>query len=44
MLRAGRTRRPVVELSVEQRGAPVQIFSTMGLEQMDVDFQNMFDG
>ena len=32
-----------VELNVEQRSVPVQIFSNMGLEQMDVDFQNMFE-
>jgi ATP-dependent HslUV protease ATP-binding subunit HslU len=43
MLRAGELEDRQVELSVEQRGAPVQIFSNMGLEQMDVDFQNMFE-
>src|SRR5207248_5537033 len=32
-----------VELSIEQRAVPVQIFSNMGLENMDVDFQNMFE-
>src|SRR5262249_51886908 len=31
-----------VELNVEQRAVPVQIFSNLGMEQMDVDFQNMF--
>src|SRR5262249_15977758 len=30
-------------LRVEQRAVPVQIFANMGLEQMDVDFQNMFE-
>src|SRR4029077_17679954 len=30
----------MVELNVEQRALPVQIFSNMGMEQMDVDFQN----
>ena len=28
---------------LEQRQAPVQVFSNMGMEQMDVDFQNMFE-
>jgi ATP-dependent HslUV protease ATP-binding subunit HslU len=32
-----------VELSVEQRAVPVQIFSNLGMENMDVDFQNMFE-
>lgn len=43
MLRAGELEDRQVELSIEQRGSPVQIFSNMGLEQMDVDFQNMFE-
>jgi ATP-dependent HslUV protease ATP-binding subunit HslU len=43
MLRAGELEDRQVELTVEQRGIPVQIFSNMGLEQMDVDFQNMFE-
>jgi ATP-dependent HslUV protease ATP-binding subunit HslU len=43
MLQAGELEDRQVELSVEQRGVPVQIFSNMGLEQMDVDFQNMFE-
>ena len=43
MLQAGELEDRQVELSVEQRGIPVQIFSNMGLEQMDVDFQNMFE-
>jgi ATP-dependent HslUV protease ATP-binding subunit HslU len=32
-----------VELTVEQRAVPVQIFSNLGMEQMDVDFQSMFE-
>jgi ATP-dependent HslUV protease ATP-binding subunit HslU len=32
-----------VELTVEQKAVPVQIFSNLGMEQMDVDFQNMFE-
>jgi ATP-dependent HslUV protease ATP-binding subunit HslU len=43
MLRAGSLEDKVVELSLPQRRAPVQVFSNMGLEQMDVDFQQMFD-
>jgi ATP-dependent HslUV protease ATP-binding subunit HslU len=43
MLRAGELEDRQVELNVEQRATPVQIFSNMGLEQMDVDFQNMFE-
>ncbi len=43
MLRANALEDRLVELNVEQRGVPVQIFSNMGLEQMDVDFQNMFE-
>jgi ATP-dependent HslUV protease ATP-binding subunit HslU len=43
MLRAGELEERQVELNIEQRSVPVQIFSNMGLEQMDVDFQNMFE-
>lgn len=43
MLRAGELEDRQVELNIEQRGIPVQVFSNMGLEQMDVDFQNMFE-
>jgi ATP-dependent HslUV protease ATP-binding subunit HslU len=32
-----------VELSVEQKMVPVQIFSNLGMENMDVDMQNMFE-
>ena len=32
-----------VEINVEQRAVPVQIFSNLGMENMDVDFQNMFE-
>ena len=32
-----------VELNVEQKQVPVQIFSNLGMEQMDVDFQSMFE-
>jgi ATP-dependent HslUV protease ATP-binding subunit HslU len=32
-----------VDLDVEQKAVPVQIFSNLGMEQMDVDFQSMFE-
>ena len=43
MLRNGELEDRSVELSVEQRSLPVQVISNMGLEQMDVDFQSMFE-
>jgi ATP-dependent HslUV protease ATP-binding subunit HslU len=43
MLVAGALEDHKVELTIEQRQMPVQIFSNMGMEQMDVDFQNMFE-
>lgn len=42
-LRAGELEDREVELTVEQRNTPVQIFSNMGMEQMDVDLQGMFE-
>jgi ATP-dependent HslUV protease ATP-binding subunit HslU len=42
-LEAGELEERNVELNVEQRQVPVQIFSNLGMEQMDVDFQNMFE-
>jgi len=42
-LEAGELEDRDVELSVEHRAIPVQIFSNIGMEQMDVDFQNMFE-
>ncbi len=42
-LAAGELEDRLVELSVEQKLVPVQIFSNMGMENMDVDFQNMFE-
>ena len=32
-----------VEISLEQRQSPVQVFSNMGVEQMDVNLQNMME-
>ncbi len=42
-LEAGELEDRQVELTVEQKAVPVQIFSNLGMENMDVDFQNMFD-
>src|SRR5262245_40971135 len=42
-LEAGELEDRVVELTVEQKATPVQIFSNMGMENMDVDLQGMFD-
>jgi ATP-dependent HslUV protease ATP-binding subunit HslU len=42
-LEAGELEDRTVELNVEQKAVPVQIFSNLGMEQMDVDFQNMFE-
>lgn len=42
-LQAGELDERQVELTVEQRAVPVQIFSNLGMENMDVDFQNMFE-
>jgi ATP-dependent HslUV protease ATP-binding subunit HslU len=42
-LRAGDMEDQTVEISVEQRTAPVQIFSNMGMEQMDMDLQGMLE-
>ena len=42
-LDAGDLEDRTIELSVEQKAVPVQIFSNMGMENMDVDLQGMFD-
>jgi ATP-dependent HslUV protease ATP-binding subunit HslU len=42
-LEAGELEDRTVELNVEQKAVPVQIFSNLGMEQMDVDFQSMFE-
>jgi ATP-dependent HslUV protease ATP-binding subunit HslU len=42
-LEAGELEDKPVELAVEQKMVPVQILSNMGLENMDVDLQNMFE-
>ncbi|MCA8986858.1 MAG: ATP-dependent protease ATPase subunit HslU [Planctomycetaceae bacterium] len=43
MLKAGTLEDREVEIRVEQRSAPVQVFSNMGLEQMDMNMQDMFE-
>ncbi|OAI54683.1 ATP-dependent protease [Planctomycetaceae bacterium SCGC AG-212-F19] len=42
-LDAGELEDRTVELSLEHKAVPVQIFSNLGMEQMDVDFQSMFE-
>jgi len=42
-LEAGDFEDRLVELNIEQKAVPVQIFSNLGMEQMDVDFQSMFE-
>ena len=42
-LQAGELDERMVELAVEDRTVPVQIFSAIGMEQMDVDFKDMFE-
>jgi len=42
-LEAGELEDKQVELNVEQKTVPVQIFSNLGMENMDVDFQSMFE-
>lgn len=43
MLRDGKLEERMVELSVEQRSSPVQVFTNMGMEQMDMDLQGMLE-
>jgi len=43
MLEAGELEDRMIELAVETKTVPVQIFSNMGMENMDVDLQNMFE-
>jgi ATP-dependent HslUV protease ATP-binding subunit HslU len=42
-LDAGELEDRPVELNIEQKAVPVHVFSNMGLEQMDTDFQQMFE-
>ncbi|GAB5442903.1 MAG: HslU--HslV peptidase ATPase subunit [Fuerstiella sp.] len=43
MLRDGKLEDRMVELTVEQRSSPVQVFTNMGMESMDMDLQGMLD-
>lgn len=43
MLRKGQLEEREVELKVEQRGSSMPMFSNAGMEQMEMDVQNMFD-
>jgi len=43
MLRAGKLEDRAVELTIEQRTGPVQVFSNMGMEHMDMEIQSMFE-
>lgn len=43
MLRDGKLDERTVELSVEQKTATVQMFSGLGMDQMDPSMQNVFD-
>jgi ATP-dependent HslUV protease ATP-binding subunit HslU len=42
-LEAGEMEERMVELNIEQKHVPVQILGSIGMEQMDVDLQNMFE-
>ena len=42
-LEAGELEEKMVELTTDQKAVPVQIFSNLGMEQMDVDFQSMME-
>lgn len=42
-LEAGELEDKTVELSVDQKTVPVQVFSNVGMEQMDMDLQSMFE-
>ncbi len=42
-LEAGELEDRLVELNVEQKTTPMQIFTNLGMEQMDIDMQGMFE-
>ncbi len=42
-LEAGDLEDRMVELNIEQRAVPMQVFTNLGMEQMDVDLQSMFE-
>ncbi len=43
MLRDGKLEERMVEMSIEQKQSPVQVFTNMGMEQMDMDLQSMLE-
>ena len=43
MLRDGKLEDRMVELSIEKSSSPVQVFTNMGMESMDMDLQGMLD-
>lgn len=43
MLAAGSLEEKEVEISIDQKNSPVQVFSNMGMDQVDVDLQGMFE-
>ena len=43
MLAAGKLEDRMIELDIEQRQNPVQMFSNMGMDQMDMDMQGMLE-
>ncbi len=42
-LEAGELEEKMVTLDIEQKVVPVQVFSSMGMDNMDMDIQNMFE-
>ncbi len=43
MLSKGDLEEKEVEISIDQKSSPVQVFSNMGMDQMDVDLQGMLE-
>ncbi|MFH1300851.1 MAG: ATP-dependent protease ATPase subunit HslU [Planctomycetota bacterium] len=43
MLSTGDLEEKEVEISIDQKSSPVQVFSNMGMDQMDVDLQGMLE-
>lgn len=43
MLKKGSLEDKDVEISIDQKSSPVQVFSNMGMDQMDVDLQGMLE-
>ncbi|WP_339727109.1 ATP-dependent protease ATPase subunit HslU [uncultured Gimesia sp.] len=43
MLKNGELEEKEVEISIDPKSSPVQVFSNMGMDQMDVDLQGMFE-